>query len=71
MTQVDDEINFLMQCNRFKLDIKALLSEAEKYITKFNTQCETDQFKSIMGSENHAIINALAKYTYVYFEKSS
>ena len=31
--QVDDEIHFLMQCNLFKLDGKALLAEAEKYIT--------------------------------------
>ena len=68
-TQVDDEIHFLMQCNMFELDRKALFSEAEKYITNFNTQCETEQFKSIMGSENHAIFNALAKYTHVCFEK--
>ena len=27
--QVDDEIHFLMQCNLFELDRKALLSEAE------------------------------------------
>ena len=59
MTQVDDEIHFLMQCNMFEFDRKALLSEAEKYITNFNTQCETEQFKSIMSSKNHAIINAL------------
>ena len=68
-TQVDDEIHFLMQCNTFELDIKALLSEAGKYITNFNTQCDTEQFKFIMSSENHAIIKALAKYTYVCFEK--
>ena len=68
-TQVDDKIHFLMQCNIFELDRKALLSEAGKYITNFNTQCDTEQFKSIMSSENHAIINALAKYTYVCFEK--
>ena len=68
-TQVDDEIHFLMQCNMFELDRKTLLSEAKKYITNCNTQCETEQFKSIMGSENHAIINALAKYAYVYFDK--
>ena len=36
-TQADDEIHFLMQCNMFKLDRKALLSEAGKYITNFNT----------------------------------
>ena len=59
----------LMQCNMFEVDRKALLSEAGKYITNFNTQCDTEQFKSIMSSENHAIINALAKYTYVCFEK--
>ena len=53
----------------FEFDRKALLSEAKKYITNFNNQCETEQIKSIMGSENHAIINALAKYTYVCFEK--
>ena len=63
-TEVDDEILFLMQCNMFELDRKALLSEAKKYNTNFNTQCETEQFKSIMGSENRTIINALAKYTY-------
>ena len=68
-TQIDDEIHFLMQCNTFELDRKALLSEAGKYITNFNTQCDTEQFKSIMSSENNAIINALAKYTYVWFEK--
>ena len=68
-TQVDDEIHFLMQCNMFELDRKALLSEAGKYITNFNTQSDTEQFKSIMSSENHAIINALAKYTYVCFGK--
>ena len=58
-----------MQFNIFELDRKSFLSEAEKYITNFNTQCETEQFKSIMSSENQAIINALAKYTYVCFEK--
>ena len=58
-----------MQCDMFEPDRKALLSDAQKYITNFNTQCETEQFKSIMRSENHAIINALAKYTYVCFEK--
>ena len=68
-TEVDDEIHFLMQCNMFELDRKALLSEAGKYITNFNTQCNTEQFKPIMSSENHAIINALAKYTYVCFDK--
>ena len=68
-TQVDDEIHFLMQCNMFELDRKALLSEAGKYITNSNTQCDTEQFKSIMSSENHAIINALAKYIYLCFEK--
>ena len=68
-TQVDDEIHFLMQCNTFELDRKTLLSEAGKYITNFNTQFDTEQFKSIMSSENHAIINALAKYIYVCFEK--
>ena len=69
--QVDDEIHFLLQCrpNMFELDRKALLSETVKNITNFNTQCDTEQFKSIMSSKNHAIINALAKYTYVCFEK--
>ena len=62
-TQVDDEIHFLMQCNMFELNSKAFLSEAKKYITNLNTQCETEQFKSFIGSENHEIINALAKYT--------
>ena len=68
-TQIDDEIHFLMQCNMFELDRKALLSEAKKYITNSNTQCETEQCISILGSENHPIINALAKYTYVSFDK--
>ena len=54
-----------------ELDRTALLSETKKYITNFNTQCETEQFKSIMGSENHAIINALAKYTYVCFDNDN
>ena len=53
----------------FELDRKSLLSEAGKYITNFNTQCDTEQFKSIMSSENGAIINALAKYPYACFEK--
>ena len=53
----------------FELDRKAILSEAEKYITNFNTQCDTEQFKFIISSENHAIINALAKYNNVCFEK--
>ena len=35
----------------FELDRKALLSESEKYITNFNTQCETEQFKSIMSTK--------------------
>ena len=65
MTQVDDETNFLMQCT----NSKALLSDAGKYITNFNTQCDTEQFEYIMSSKNHAIINALAKYTYLCFEK--
>ena len=51
-TQVYDEINFLMQCNLFELDRKALLSEAEKYITNFNTLSETEQFIFIMDSKN-------------------
>ena len=63
------EVKGLMLCNMFELDRKALLSEAKKYITNFIITCETEQFKSIMGSENHAIINALAKYTCVCFEK--
>ena len=50
-TQLDDEIHFVMQFNMFELDRKSLLSEAEKYIANFNTQCETEQFKSIMGSK--------------------
>ena len=68
-TQVNDEIHFLIQCYMFVLDRKALLSEAGKYITNFNIYCDTEHFKAIMSSENHAIINALAKYTYVCFEK--
>ena len=68
-TQVDDEIHFLMQCNTFELDKKALFSKAGKYIKKFNTHFDAEQFKSIKSSENHAIINALAKSTYVCFEK--
>ena len=67
--QVDNEIHFLMQCNLLELDRKDLLSEAEKYITNFNTLSETEQFTCIMRSENHTIINALAKYTYACFEK--
>ena len=68
--QVDDEIHFLMQCNLFELDKKAHLSEAEKYITNFNTLSDTEQFTSIMRSENHTIINALAKYTYASFDQA-
>ena len=67
--QVDDKFYFLMQCNLFELDRKALLSEAEKYITNFNTLSETEQFTSIMRRKKHTIINALAKYTYACFEK--
>ena len=67
--QVDDEIHFLMQCNPFELDRKALPSEAEKYITNFNTLSETEKFTYMMRSENHTIVNTLTKYTYAYFEK--
>ena len=70
--QVDDEIHFLMQCNLFELDKKVNLwvSEAEKYITNFNTLSETEQFTSIMRSKNHTIINAFAKYTYAGFDQA-
>ena len=56
--QIDDKIHFLMQRNLFELNRKALLSGAKKYITNFNTLSETEQFTSIMRSENHTIINA-------------
>ena len=57
-----------MQCDLFELDRKALLYEAEKYITNLsNTLSETEQFTSIMRSENHTNINALAEYTYACF----
>ena len=53
----------------FELDRKSILSAVEKYITNFNTQCGTEQFISIMRSKNHAIIIALAKYTYMCLRK--
>ena len=62
-------INNVRQQTLFELDRKALLSEAEKYITNFNTLSETEKFTSIMRSENHTIINTLTKYTYACFEK--
>ena len=58
-----------MQCDTFELDRKALLSEAERYITPINTLFETKQFISIMSIENHTIINVHTKYTYACFEK--
>ena len=50
-----------MQCNLLELDRKALLSEAEKYITNVNTRSETEQLMSIISIENHTIINVPAK----------
>ena len=66
-TQVDDEIHFLMLCNNSN-SIENL-SGVEKYITNFITQCDIEQFISIMSGENNTIIKALAKYTYVCFKK--
>ena len=49
------------------MNLKALLSEAEKCITNFNMiLSETEQFIIIMSSENNTIINVIAKFTYGY-----
>ena len=58
-----------MQWDLFELYRKYLFSEADKYITNLNITPETEQFISIMNSENHTPINVLANYTYACFEK--
>ena len=48
--QVDDEIHFLMQCNMFELDRKALLSEAKKYITNIRSGSNLGRRLSLIRS---------------------
>ena len=60
--QVEDEIHFLFQCNKYSVQRQAFINQSNRIIPDFNKKSSPESMKMIMNSKEHHVNKLVMKF---------
>ena len=60
--QVEDEIHFLFQCNKYSVQRQAFINQINRIIPDFDKKSSPESIKLIMNSKEHQVNKLVMKF---------